>query len=86
MLNVGDAVVYVDEVSVPHTALITAIWNATGSIDLDVDSDHKACINVLYVSSDADKRDPYGRQIERASSVQGKSEHSAHGRYWIPVG
>jgi hypothetical protein len=40
------------------------------------------CINVVYVSPDTAKRDPYGTQIERASSVQHKTQTTAHGRYW----
>jgi len=46
------------------------------------------CINVVYVSSDPSKRDPYGQQLERMSSLQ---HHSAvtnmpkPGRYWVNV-
>lgn len=40
------------------------------------------CINVVYVSLDRSKRDPYGSQVERASSVQHKNQTTAHGRYW----
>lgn len=39
-------------------------------------------INLVYVSDDGTKTDPYGRQIERSTSVVHKSNQSAHGMYW----
>lgn len=81
MLNVGDSVTYVDEHSALHDALITAIHNRTGVIETK--EDELCCINVVYITSDGSKRDPYGQQVERASSVQGQSAHTAHGRYWV---
>lgn len=68
-LKVGGSVTYFDEYGVPHDALVTAVWTPE-------------CINVVYVSNDENKRDPNGRQIERASSVQKKSSVTAHGRYF----
>lgn len=32
-----------------------------------------SCINVVYVSKDASKHDPYGNQLERLSSLQHES-------------
>lgn len=40
------------------------------------------CINVVHVTLDRSKRDPYGSQVERASSVQHRSATTAHGRFW----
>lgn len=40
-------------------------------------------INVVYVSADPTKKDPYGVQVERASSVSFKNEYTAHGRYYV---
>ena len=40
------------------------------------------CINVVYVSTDESQKDPYGRQVARASSVQHQSATTAHGRFW----
>jgi hypothetical protein len=44
------------------------------------------CINVAFVTSDEGKRDPYGQQIERLSSLQhysaGPSGMPRPGRYW----
>jgi hypothetical protein len=81
-MKVGDACTYVDETSVHHKALITARHDGKGP-DSDEDIDPKHAVNLVYVSSDSTKRDPYGQQVERASSVQGKASGvTAHGRYW----
>lgn len=69
-MQIGNVVTYVDEVSVPHKALITAVHGPQ-------------CINLIYIAKDEKKRDPYGQQVERASSVQKKAEWTAHGRYFI---
>ena len=68
-LKIGDIVTYVDEVRVNHQALVTAVHGPE-------------CINVAYTSIDSDKHDSWGRQIERASSVQKKSDFTAEGRYF----
>ena len=65
----GDAVVYVDPVGVVHPALVTAAWS-------------EDCVNLVYVSSDASKRDSYGRQIERTTSLMHASIVPVHGNYW----
>jgi len=70
---VGQSVEYVDEMGVPHTALITAVWGR----ELGVNA-----INVVYVSSDESQHDPYGRQIARALSVSAAGPHAAHGRFY----
>lgn len=45
------------------------------------------CINVVLVSGDPTKVDPFGRQIERLSSLQhlsqGPSGMPRPGRYWV---
>lgn len=72
VLEVGDVVTYRDEKGVDHNALVTVVHGNTA----------QSCINVVYLSSDETQRDSWGRQIERASSVQKKSEVTAHGRYF----
>ena len=67
--KIGDVVTYKDEVGQEHKGLVTAVHGP-------------ACINVVYVSSDSTKTDSSGRQIERASSVQLKSDYTANGRYY----
>lgn len=66
---VRQSVLYTDSKGVDHEALVTAVWS-------------KTCINVAYVSTDEDKRDSWGRQLERDSSVNHVSLVGAHGKYW----
>lgn len=72
----GEVITYVDELSVEHDALVTQYWGG--------DSEGGA-LNCVYVTSDDTKRDPYGQQLERASSVSRfRDGVTAHGRYWKP--
>lgn len=72
VLKVGDVVTYRDEHGVDHNALVTVVHGNTA----------QSCINVTYLSDDESKHDSWGRQLERASSVQRKSDVTAHGRYF----
>jgi hypothetical protein len=65
----GDTVIFHDPIGTPHPALVTAVWGPT-------------CINVVFVSGDDQKRDSYGRQIERATSIPHKDSTSVHGFYF----
>ena len=71
----GDVIVYVDEVGVEHDALVTQYWGG---------EQPNGALNCVYITTEDTKRDPYGRQVERASSVSRQSEYTAHGRYWKP--
>lgn len=77
---VGDAVRVVDEHYVGHIGLVTAVHGRFGA-------GYVPCINVLYISADEAKRDPYGQQPERMSSLQhysaGPSQMPQPGRYWV---
>ncbi len=68
-VHVGETVIYHDPVGGAHDALVTAVWGP-------------ACINVVFVTSDENKQDNYGRQIERQTSLSHKSVNSFHGFYW----
>jgi len=76
-LHVGDVVVYTDEHYRDHNALVTIVWDnghpGTGSMP--------AC-NLVHVSSDGTKEDPYGRQIERPTSISHVSMQAAPGVCW----
>lgn len=67
--KIGDTVVYTDEYSKKHNALVTHWWGDT-------------CCNLLFVVDDAEKRDPYGNQIERRSSCSHGSVVQAPGNFW----
>lgn len=70
----GKAIVYVDEIGRQHDALVLTTH---GTQD-----DETPTINLVHVTHDPDKRDSYGLQIERPTSVQHQSKTSAQGRYW----
>ena len=78
----GDPVKIVDEVYGEHTGLVTIVHGPFGGPMIP-------CINVVFVSSDSEKTDPYGRQIERMSSLQHYSQGPAGmprpGRFWQNV-
>jgi hypothetical protein len=67
-----------DEEDKWHLPLTQEEWDEGGKADMPTPS-----INLVYVTGDEAKTDPYGRQIERATSVVHKSGQSAHGRYWM---
>jgi len=72
-MQIGDAVTYVDPVGRSRPALLTAVHGA----------DETPSVNLVFVSDDETKGDPYGRQIERETSVVHQSHQGAHGNYWM---
>lgn len=91
----NSSVVYVDPQGRPHSAIITAWWgtqSAGTKEEHDVygapnhayisETGEPGC-NLVYLSGDRTKTDPYGRQIERATSVVHKSKQAAPGNYWL---
>lgn len=69
-------VIYVDTHGESHSALVTQWWPNMGGM-----SGEPGC-NLVYVSKDVNKRDPYGQQLERATSVCHMEKQSAPGNYW----
>lgn len=78
----GDPVRIVDEQYGEHVGLVTAVHGNFGG-------SYVPCINVVYVTNDPAKRDPYGAQVERMSSLQHISQGPAQmprpGRYWTSM-
>jgi hypothetical protein len=70
--KVGDAVKVTDETGHQHDGLITAYFGG----------ERFGAANVMFVSDDPTKTDPYGRQVERLSSTAHKSGTTAPGRFW----
>jgi hypothetical protein len=71
--HAGKRVIYTDEVSLRHEAIVTICHGPELG---------QNAINLVYASDDPTKRDQYGRQIERASSVSAKGVGTAHGRFY----
>lgn len=74
MVKIGDAVILVDEHGVEHKALVTNTWGTSGQ--------EFPGVNTVFVSSDESKTDPYGRQVDRKTSVVHQTNQSAPGMYW----
>ncbi len=85
----GDVVRVVDETYGEHVALVTCVHGQFGGTlpEAAGGGSYVPCINVVYVSDDAAKRDPYGQQVERMTSLQhysqGPNGMPRPGRYWI---
>ncbi len=69
--EIGSVVIYTTPKGVDCNALVTAVWGHSA-----------ACLNVVFVSPDDSKRDDYGRQTQRESSVSHVSVSGVHGRNW----
>jgi hypothetical protein len=75
--KIGGHVTFIDSHFVEHDALITQVW---GKEDV-VNHYYPAC-NVVWVSGDESKTDPYGRQLERATSIVHISMNPAKAMCW----
>ncbi len=83
-ISEGMTVVYVDSVGRQQNALVTNCW---GYREIDTEKpDTLPSLNLVVVSEDATKTDPYGRQLERFTSVVHKSKQAAPGFYWYLPG
>lgn len=83
-LQYGSSVIYVDEHSREHNAIVTETWaqNArAGEREYD-ENNAQLAINLVYVSDNEAERDSCGRQIKRETSVVHRSGQSAPGRFW----
>jgi hypothetical protein len=76
MVEIGQVVTYVDPKRVEHDALVTQVWGPTS------DPANPPGINLVIVSKDDTKGDPYGRQIQRETSVVHERSNPAPGNFW----
>lgn len=80
--SVGQSIIYFDSYGVPHKALVTIWWMGDQEVaSYRAENGEPGC-NVVYVSEDPLKKDSYGRQTERATSVVHISKQPAHGYKW----
>jgi hypothetical protein len=79
MVEIGDAVIFVDPYGREHNAIVTTTFQGGGHPG---DDGPRPAVNLVYVSSDDSQTDQYGRQIARNTSVVHQSNQSAHGMFW----
>jgi len=80
----GVHVIFVDPHGIRRDALVT-IWHSyENSREKTLESyGQETCCNLVWVSGDEKRKDDYGRQICRESSVVHKGSQPAHGNYWL---
>lgn len=76
-LEVGMSILFMDELRVLRPALITAV-HGTPYYDEQGKLTWLPCVNIVTVCTDPDKKDAYGTQIERRSSVSHRSVNAYH--------
>lgn len=75
----GDHVRFFDEHWTEHNALVTAVWGTPSE-------EWMPCINLVFVVTDAAKKDPYGRQIDRRTSVAHAASTKLKANSYLLVG
>lgn len=84
--DLNSQIVYVDPKGVRHSAIVTVWWanGADGQNEIKeyVSASGEPGCNLVFTSKDPERKDSYGRQIERATSVVHKSKQPAHGSFW----
>jgi hypothetical protein len=78
--RVGDMVVFHDNKGVAFSALVTCYHGQVGEAGEYVGN--IGCVNLVYVSGDANRQDGYGRQTLHESSVPYVEGWHVHGFYW----
>ena len=76
-LRAGAHVRFVDERGRGRPALVTAVWREPGRED-----DQFAAVNLVIVSPDERRIDPYGRAIERRTCVVHHSRAAVPTGFW----
>lgn len=83
--KVGEHVVFTDPRGVERSALLTCVHGESQMIparDGVEEQEYHPAVNLVFVTGEDSKTDPYGRQIERESSVVHRGDQSAHGNFW----
>lgn len=89
--KIGCRVVFFDSLRRPHEGIVTNWFHGgpDGVTVAELEQQRKEkgvtsplympCCNIAWVSGDSNKQDPYGRQLERASSVNyGRNQGMIH--------
>lgn len=75
MVQLCDHILFVDENGLQHNALVQWIH---GTVE-------DPTINLVHLAADEAKKDTYGRQVEKRTSVQHKNRTTASGMYWVEL-
>ena len=78
-VEIGQHVLYVDALSKPRPAILTAVWRSTPEY---MKTRPIPGVNLVVISDDEAKTDSYGRQIERFTSVVHMANQASPGWYW----
>lgn len=78
-VRVGTQVIWTDENRNDAPGFVTAVHGETREYDGGV---QQPCVNLVFLSLDESKVDPYGRQIERQSSAPHASGQTGGGFCW----
>lgn len=73
-LNIGDHIIFIDAYGKERQALVTIVWDG-------MSGDESGC-NLVIVHDDEARKDTYGRQIDRHTSVVHQSAQPAGGYCW----
>jgi hypothetical protein len=83
-LEIGSHVVFVTPDRERLSALVTAVHSQGDANEHFAKYGLWPCVNVVFVTNDEAKQDPYGRQIARQSSAShGKSQGLPQGNCWL---
>jgi hypothetical protein len=84
--EIGQHVIFVDSRGRPHDAIITHWWYGKESgmtVEAYLSQYGDPGCNLCFVTADSMKRDDYGQQIERQTSIVHKRKQAGvHGNYW----
>ena len=80
--EVGQTVKFTDAYGKVHDALVCAWHIGYGDAQKHKELHGEPSINIVYVTDDSMKRDSYGQQIERHTSVVHKGNQWAAGMFW----
>lgn len=81
----NEHVVFTDSRGVERSALLTIVHGESSMVPArngQGEQEYHPSVNLVFVTGDPSKTDPYGLQIERESSVVHRNDQGAHGNFW----
>ncbi len=82
--KIGQHIIFVDPKGCRRDALVTIWWQDSAyNYSLHKPDAPMPGVNLIIVSDDPMRSDPYGRQTEHETSVVHKSQQPASGNFWV---